>query len=72
MFINGLKKIKDDEKRYTYQKIAENIDINGIYKVIIQTQLEQKGKGNISLFINEYSTKILVSRVGKSLDNGFI
>lgn len=67
---------KDDEKKYTYQNIAENIDINDIYKVIstdtTEVKLEKDGKQNVSFFIDAYSTEILVSCIGKSLDNSFI
>ena len=67
---------KDEEKKYTYQNIAENIDINDIYKVIstdtTEVKLEEAGKQNVSFFIDAYSTEILVSCIGKSLDNDFI
>ena len=40
--------IKDDEKKYTYQNIAENIDMYNIYKVIstdtTEVKLEEDGK----------------------------
>ena len=52
---------KDDEKKYTYQKIAENINIDDIYKVIstdtTEEKLEEDGKQNVSFFIDAYSTK---------------
>ncbi len=68
--------IKDDEKKYTYQNIAENINIDDIYKVIstdtTEVKLEQDGKQNVSFFIDAYSTEILVSCISKSLDNDFI
>ena len=67
---------KDEEKKYTYQNIAENIDIDDIYKVIstdtTEVKLEEDGKQNVSFFIDAYSTEILVSCIGKSLDNDFI
>lgn len=67
---------KDDVKKYTYQNIAENIDIDDIYKVIstdtTKVQLEKDGKQNVSFFIDAYSTEILVSCIGKSLNNDFI
>lgn len=67
---------KNDEKKYTYQNIAENIDIDDIYKVIstdtTEVKLEEDGKQNVSFFIDAYSTEILVSCIGKSLDNDFI
>jgi hypothetical protein len=68
--------IKDDEKKYTYQNIAENINIDDIYKVIstdtTEVKLEKDGKQNVSFFIDAYSTEILVSCIGKALDNDFI
>lgn len=67
---------KGDEKKYTYQNIAENIDIDDIYKVIstdtTEVKLEEDGKQNVSFFIDAYSTEILVSCIGKSLNNDFI
>lgn len=67
---------KDNEKKYTYQNIAENINIDDIYKVIstdtTEVKLEEDGKQNVSFFIDAYSTEILVSSIGKSLDNDFI
>lgn len=67
---------KDNEKKYIYQNIAENIDIDDIYKVIstdtTEVKLEDDGKQNVSFFIDAYSTEILVSCIGKSLDNEFI
>lgn len=68
--------IKNDEKKYTYQNIAENTDINDIYKVLstdtTELKLEQDGKQNVSFFIDAYSSEILVACIGKSLDNDFI
>ncbi len=67
---------KGDEKKYTYQNIAESMDINDIYKVIstdtTEVKLEKDGKQNVSFFIDAYSTEILVSCIGKSLNNDFI
>ena len=67
---------KEDERKYTYQNIAENINIDDIYKVIstdtTEIKLDKDGKQNISFFIDAYSTEILVSCIGKSLDNDFI
>lgn len=65
----------DEVKRYTYQNIAENIDIDDIYKVISTDTTEVKletGKQNISFFIDACSSEIIVSCIGKSLDNDFI
>lgn len=67
---------KDNETKYTYQNIAENTDINDIYKVIstdtTEVKLKENGKQNVSFFIDAYSTEILVSCIGKSLNNDFI
>ena len=67
---------KENERKYTYQNIAENINIDDIYKVIstdtTEVKLDEDGKQNISFFIDAYSTEILVSCIGKSLDNDFI
>ena len=67
---------KDDENKYTYQNITENINIDDIYKVIstdtTEVKLEEGGKQNVSFFIDAYSTEILVSCIGKSLNNDFI
>ena len=67
---------KDDEKKYIYQNIAENINIDDIYKVIstdtTEVKLEEVGKQNVTFFIYSYSTEILVSCIGKSLNNDFI
>ena len=50
---------KDDEKKYTYQNIAENINIDDIYKVIstdtTEAKLEEDGKQNVSFFIDTYN-----------------
>lgn len=66
----------DDVKKYTYQNIAENINLDDIYKVIstdtTEIKLGENGKQNISFFIDAYSSEILVSCIGKSLDNDFI
>ena len=67
---------KGDEKKYTYQNIAESTNIDDIYKVIstdtTEVKLEKDGKQNVSFFIDAYSTEILVSCIGKSLNNDFI
>lgn len=67
---------KDDEQKYVYQNIAENTEIDDIYKVIstdtTEVKLEQDGKQNVSFFIDAYSTEILVSSIGKSLSSEFI
>ena len=69
-------KTKDNDIRYTYQNIAEKIEINEINKVIstdtTEVKLEKDGKQNVSFFIDAYTTEILVSCIGKSLDNDFI
>lgn len=67
---------KNDEIKYTYQNIAENIKIDDIYKVIstdtTEVKLEKDGKQNVSFFIDAYSAEILASCIGKRLDNEFI
>ena len=67
---------KEEEKKYTYQNIAESTNIDDIYKVIstdtTEIKLEEDGKQNVSFFIDAYRAEILVSCVGKSLDNDFI
>lgn len=67
---------KGDEKKYTYQNIAESTNIDDIYKVIstdtTEVKLKEDGKQNVSFFIDAYSTEILVSSIGKSLNNDFI
>lgn len=67
---------KDNEQKYTYQNIAENIEIDDIGKVIstdtTEVKLEKDGKQNISFFIDAYSSEILVSVIGKSLSSDFI
>ncbi len=67
--------VTDESKKYTYQNIAENIDIDDIYKVISTDTTEVKletEKQNVSFFIDAYSSEIIVSCIGKSLDNDFI
>ncbi len=68
--------LKDNEKKYTYQNIAENIEINDIYQVIstdtTEVKLEQGGKQNVSFFIDAYSGEIIVADINKSLDVEFI
>lgn len=67
---------KDDEQKYIYQNIAENIEIDDIGKVIstdtTEVKLEKDGKQNVSFFIDSYSSEILVSAIGKSLSSEFI
>lgn len=67
---------KESETKYTYENIAENINIDDIYKVIstdtTEVNLEKDGKQNVSFFIDVYSTEILVSSIKKSLNNDFI
>ena len=67
---------KDNETKYTYENIAENISIDDIYKVIstdtTEVKLELDGKQNVSFFIDAYSSEVLSSCIGKSLDNDFI
>lgn len=65
-----------NETKYTYENIAENIDINDIYRVIstdtTEVKLEESGKQNVSFFIDAYSSEIIVACISKSLDNDFI
>ena len=67
---------KENETKYTYENIAENINIDDIYEVIstdtTEVNLEIDGKQNVSFFIDAYSTEILVSSIRKSLNNDFI
>ena len=62
--------------KYVYDNIAENIEINDIYKVLstdtTEVQLKENGKQNVSFIIDAYSGEILVSSIGKSLNNDFI
>lgn len=63
-------------KKYVYDNIAENINIDDIYEVIstdtTEVKLKKDGKQNISFFIDAYSSEILVACIGKKLDNSFI
>lgn len=63
-------------KKYVYDNLAENIDIDDIYEVIstdtTEVKLEEDGKQNVSFFIDAYSSEIIISCIGKSLDNNFI
>ena len=67
---------KGNETKYMYENIAENIDIDDIYKVIstdtTEVRLELDCKQNVSFFIDAYSSEILSSCIGKSLNNDFI
>ena len=67
---------KETETKYTYENIAENINIDDIYKVMstdtTEVNLEKDGKQNVSFFIDAYSSEILVSSIKKSLNNDFI
>ena len=62
--------------KYVYDNIAENIEINDIFKVLstdtTEVKLKEDGKQNISFIIDAYSGEILVSAIGKSLNNDFI
>lgn len=67
---------KDDEQKYTYQNIAENTEIDDIYKVLstdtTEVKLQKAGKQNVSFIIDSYSSEILVASIGKSLNSEFI
>lgn len=66
----------DEEIKYTYDNIAENIDIHDINQVLstdtTEVKLEEGGKQNVSFIIDTYSTEILVSCISKKLDKDFI
>lgn len=66
----------DNTKKYVYENLAENINIDDIYEVIstdtTEVKLEVGGKQNVSFFIDAYSSEIITSCIGKSLDNKFI
>ena len=66
----------NNTKKYVYDNLAENIDIDDIYEVIstdtTEVKLEEDGKQNVSFFIDVYSSEIITSCIGKSLDNNFI
>lgn len=66
----------DNTKKYVYENLAENINIDDIYEVIstdtTEVKLEEDGKQNVSFFIDAYSSEIITSCIGKSLDNNFI
>ena len=66
----------NNTKKYVYKNLAENINIDDIYEVIstdtTEVDLEVGGKQNVSFFIDAYSSEIITSCIGKSLDNKFI
>ena len=68
--------INNNEDKYTYQNIAENIEIDDVYKVIstdtTEVKLEKDGKQNVSFFIDAFSSEILVASISKSLSSQFI
>ena len=68
--------INNNEDKYTYQNIAENIEIDDVYKVIstdtTEVKLEKDGKQNVSFFIDAFSSEILVASISKSLSSEFI
>lgn len=65
-----------DEVYYRYDNIAENIKITNINQVLTtdttELKLEIDGKQNVSFIADAYSGEILVSTIGKKLDNKFI
>jgi len=74
---NKYRTTKDNNvKKYVYENLAENINIDDIYEVIstdtTEVKLEIGGKQNVSFFIDAYSSEIITSCIGKSLDNNFI
>jgi putative transposase len=66
----------NEEVKYVYNNIAENIEINNINQVLstdtTEVKLDEDGKQNVSFIIDAYNTEILVSCISKSLDNDFI
>lgn len=65
-----------DEKVFRYDNIAENLKINNINQVLTtdttEYKLEIDGKQNVSFIADAYSGEIIVSCIGKKLDNEFI
>lgn len=65
-----------EEKKYTYDNLAENIVISDINQVLstdtTEVKLEENGKQNVSFIIDAYSTEILVSCISNKLDRIFI
>lgn len=62
-------------KKIYISKYNWKFDIDDIYKVISTDTTEiklEKEKQNVSLFIDAYSSEVIVSCIGKSLDNDFI
>ena len=67
---------EDKQKKYTYDNLAENIEINDINQVLstdtTEVKLQKGGKQNVSFIIDAYNTEILVSCISKKLDNIFV
>ena len=65
-----------DEKVFRYDNIAENLKINNINQVLTtdttEYKLEIDGKQNVSFIADAYSGEIIVSCIGKKLNNEFI
>ena len=68
--------IQEGEDKFTYQNTVKNNEIDDIYKVIstdtTEVKLEKDGKQNVSFFIDAFSSEILASFIGKSLNSEFI
>lgn len=65
-----------DNEVFRYDNIAENVEINNIDQVLTtdttEYKLEIDGKQNVSFIADAYSGEILVSCIGKNLNNEFI
>ena len=74
MKLNIHMKIQLNDSVHDYEENRCTID--DIYKVIstdtTEVKLELDGKQNVSFFIDAYSSEVLSSCIGKSLDNDFI
>lgn len=66
----------NNETKYVYHNIAENIEITDINQVLstdtTEVNLIENGKQNVSFIIDTYNSEILVSSISKSLNNDFI
>ena len=68
--------VNNQEEKYTYKNLAENIEITDINQVLstdtTEVILENDGKQNISFIIDAYTSEVLVSSISKNLNNNFI
>jgi len=64
------------QKKYTYDNLAESINISDINQVLstdtTEIKLQEDGKQNVAFIIDAYNTEVLVSCISKKLDNVFI